>query len=95
MPWTEKDDEEVSDYLVELINKRNELQSQLEPIKIVTSIFKSIQTKEESKFVDNKHKIIKIKPQDKWGESMTDENRLKDKNKCLAMHKKIFGADKN
>lgn len=83
MVWSEKDDKDVQECLDKLIKKQVELQSQLTPLITIINNTKKIQTLEKVNYT-TKNEIIKIKPKDQWGNEVTDADRLKTKNECIA-----------
>lgn len=96
MEWGENDDNEVQENLDGLQAKQKELQLILNPIEITINNLIKIQTK--TRFgaytvVDNERiqEKIEIKPKDEWGDDMTDEARLKDKDECIAKTIELLG----
>ena len=89
MSWTETDDIELQESLDRLYSKQQELQSQLSPLGIIINNSKSIQTRTLPNI--GKEEYIKILPQDKWGDEMTDEYRLEIKNECIAKTIELLG----
>lgn len=96
MIWEEDDDKDVQKYLDRLQAKQKELQLITNPMEIIINNFRKIQTKTklgEYTVVDNERiqKKIKMKPQDMWGNEMTDDLRLQIKKECIAKTKELLG----
>lgn len=95
MVWSENDDTEVQENLDRLLTEQKNLNSQLNPIEISINNFRRIQTKIQTTQITEKGKkiaqITKIKPKDEWDNDMTDEDRLKDKDECVAKTIELLG----
>lgn len=99
MSWDDTDDAELQECLDRLIDKQNELQSQLTPIQTIINNSRVIQTRTQKqvveKTVDNvtikEDEIIKILPKDQWGVDMTDDARLIIKDECVTKTNELLG----
>ncbi len=90
MVWTEEDDLELQECLDRLQIHQKKLQDTLTPIGVIINNTKSIQTKILPSYTKNKEPLL-IPPKDKWGEIMTDENRLEIKNQCIVKTNELLG----
>lgn len=92
MSWTETDDNELEESYNRLSAAQKELESQMSPINITITNIAKIKTKQSISYNDKREIIIiKILPQDKWGNDMTDEYRLKIKDECIAKTIELLG----
>ena len=92
MSWTEEDDAELEESYNRLSAAQKELESQMIPINVIITNIGKIKSKQFTSYNDKRESIItKIPPKDKWGNDMTDEDRLKVKDECIAKTMELLG----
>lgn len=93
MSWTETDDTELEESYDRLSAAQKELESQIRPINVIITNIVKIKSKQFTTYDSKREPIItKIIPKDKWGEDMTDEDRLQIKGECTAKTIELLGV---
>jgi len=94
MSWTETDDNEIQETYDKLIAAKKELTDQVALIQVILGNTATILTREIRSYDDKNQQVITpILPKDKWGEEMTDENRLIIKDECIAKTNELLGVE--
>lgn len=92
MPWEEKDDTELQECIDRLRKRQQELESQINPIKVIINNTIRIQSRKRTSYSDKREMITTIiTPKDQWGDDMTDEYRLKIKEECMEKTNELLG----